>query len=106
MLRSELVQRIADENPHLRRRDVDRIINIVLGEIINALACGDRVELRGFGVFSVTRLDPRPGRNPKTGAPVEVQETHVPRFRASKKLLARLNGAFAEPSDARALDTR
>ncbi|MCZ4260570.1 HU family DNA-binding protein [Limimaricola sp. G21655-S1] len=98
MVRSELVQRIADDNPHLLRRDVERILNVILAEIIETLARGGRVELRGFGAFSVVRRDPRPGRHPRTGAPLQVDETHAPKFRASKKLLARLNGAALDRS--------
>jgi integration host factor subunit beta len=64
MIRSELVQLIADENPHLFQRDVERIVNTVFDEITNALAKGERVELRGFGAFSVKKRDARMGRNP------------------------------------------
>ena len=92
MVRSELVQRIYDDNPHLLRRDIEGVLNTIFAEITATLAQGGRVELRGFGVFSVTRRDPRPGHNPKTGAPLQIDETHVPKFRASKKLLERLNG--------------
>ncbi len=98
MVRSELAQKIADDNPHLRRRDVEQILSVILTEITETLAHGGRVELRGFGAFSITRRDPRPGRNPKTGVPLQVDETHVPKFRASKKLLARLNGAALDSS--------
>lgn len=93
MVRSELVQRISDDNPHLLRRDIEGVLNTIFAEITATLAQGGRVELRGFGVFSVTRRDPRPGHNPKTGAPLQIDETHVPKFMASKKLLERLNGA-------------
>lgn len=98
MVRSELMQKISDNNPHLSRRDVERILSVILTEITETLARGGRVELRGFGAFSINRRDPRPSRNPKTGAPVQVNETHVPKFRASKKLLARLNGAALDSS--------
>ena len=70
MIKSELVQRIADRNPHLYLRDVEKIVNAILDEIVKALARGDRVELRGFGAFSVKHRDARPGRNPRTGAHV------------------------------------
>ena len=66
MIRSELVQKIAEENPHLTQRHVERVLNTVFDEIINALAKGDRVELRGFGAFSVKSRDARIGRNPRT----------------------------------------
>ena len=64
MIRSELIQKIADENPHLYQRDVERIVNTIFEEIIDAMARGDRVELRGFGAFSVKKRDARTGRNP------------------------------------------
>lgn len=92
MIRSELIQKIADENPHLFRRDVERIVNTVLEEIIDAMARGDRVELRGFGAFSVKKRDARTGRNPRTGDSVEVDEKHVPFFKTGKLLRDRLNG--------------
>ena len=72
MIRSELIQIIADENPHLYQRDVERIVNTVFSEITEALSKGDRVELRGFGAFSVKLRDARIGRNPRTGEPVKV----------------------------------
>lgn len=92
MIRSELIQMISDENPHLFRRDVERIVNTVFEEIIDAMARGDRVELRGFGAFSVKRRDSRTGRNPRTGEAVEVDEKHVPFFKTGKLLRDRLNG--------------
>ena len=67
MIRSELIQKIADENPHLYQRDVERIVNTVFEEVTDAMARGDRVELRGFGAFSVKQRDARVGRNPRTG---------------------------------------
>lgn len=91
MIRSELIQKIAEENPHLFRRDVERIVNTVFDEIIDAMARGDRVELRGFGAFSVKRRDSRTGRNPRTGESVEVDEKHVPFFKTGKLLRDRLN---------------
>lgn len=68
MIKSELVQRIAESNPHLYQRDVENIVNAILDEIVAALARGDRVELRGFGAFSVKARPARTGRNPRTGA--------------------------------------
>ncbi len=79
MIRSELIQKIADENPHLYQRDVERIVNTVFEEIIEAMARGDRVELRGFGAFSVKKRDARTGRNPRTGEAVAVEEKHSSR---------------------------
>ena len=92
MIRSELIQIITDQNPHLYQRDVERIVNTVFDEITNAMANGDRVGLRGFGAFSVKRRDARVGRNPRTGASVDVEEKHVPFFKTGKLLRDRLNG--------------
>ena len=92
MIRSELVDKIAEENPHLYQRDVERIVGTIFDEIINALANGDRVELRGFGAFSVKKREARRGRNPRTGEAVEVEEKHVPFFKTGKRLRDRLNG--------------
>ena len=92
MIRSELIQKIADENPHLYQRDVERIVNTIFDEIIEAMARGDRVELRGFGAFSVKKRDARLGRNPRTGESVDVDPKHVPFFKTGKLLRDRLNG--------------
>ena len=92
MIRSELIQIIADENPHLFQRDVERIVNTVFEEIISAMARGERVELRGFGAFSVKKREARIGRNPRTGDAVEVEEKTVPFFKTGKLLRDRLNG--------------
>jgi len=92
MIRSELIQIIADENPHLYQRDVERIVNTVFSEITEALAKGDRVELRGFGAFSVKLRDARMGRNPRTGQAVKVERKAVPFFKTGKLLRDRLNG--------------
>ena len=92
MIRSELIQKIAEENPHLFQRDVERIVNTVFEEIIDAMSRGDRVELRGFGAFSVKKRDARQGRNPRTGESVEVEEKWVPFFKTGKELRERLNG--------------
>jgi len=93
MIRSELIQKLSDENPHLFHRDVERIVNTIFDEIVEAMARGERVELRGFGAFSVKKRDARTGRNPRTGTTVEVEEKHVPFFKAGKLLRDRLNGA-------------
>ncbi len=92
MIRSELIQKIADENPHLYQRDVERIVNTIFEEITDAMSRGDRVELRGFGAFSVKKRDARTGRNPRTGEAVDVSEKHVPFFKTGKLLRDRLNG--------------
>ena len=91
MIKSELVQIISDQNPHLYQRDVENIVNAILTEITEALAEGDRVELRGFGAFSVKHRAPRIGRNPRTGDRVEVEEKWVPFFKTGKDLRDRLN---------------
>jgi integration host factor subunit beta len=92
MIRSELIQKIADDNPHLYQRDVERIVNTIFDEITGAMAQGDRVELRGFGAFSVKKREARVGRNPRTGETVNVEEKHVPFFKTGKLLRDRLNG--------------
>jgi len=91
MTKSELIQRIAELNPHLYHRDVERIVTTVFEEISAALARGDRVELRGFGAFSVKQRAARVGRNPRTGAAVQVAEKHVPFFKTGKLLRERMN---------------
>ena len=95
MIKSELIQKIAATNPHLYQRDVERIVNVIFDEIIEALARGDRVELRGFGAFTVKYRAPRIGRNPRTGASVSVDEKFVPFFKTGKELRERLNGKDA-----------
>jgi integration host factor subunit beta len=91
MLKSELVLRIGHTNPHLRPHDVENIVDAILKEIINAIARGERVELRGFGAFSVKHRGARAGRNPRTGAPVAVPERLAPSFKAGKEMRERLN---------------
>ena len=92
MIRSQLVQKIADENPHLYQRDVEKIVNTIFEEIIHAVSEGNRVELRGFGAFSVKKREARTGRNPRTGESVTVEEKYVPFFKTGKLLRDRLNG--------------
>lgn len=92
MIRSELIQKLADENPHLYQRDVERIVSTFFEEIIEAMVRGERVELRGFGAFSVKHRDAREGRNPRTGESVDVEEKSVPFFKTGKLLRDRLNG--------------
>ncbi|MGH1354881.1 MAG: integration host factor subunit beta [Thalassovita sp.] len=97
MIRSELIQKIFEENQdrssenQLTMRDAEKIVNTVFDEITGAMARGDRVELRGFGAFSVKQRDARVGRNPRTGESVEVEEKHVPFFKTGKLLRDRLN---------------
>ena len=91
VIKSELIQKLAAANPHLYHRDVERIVNVIFGEIVEALARGDRVELRGFGAFTVKHRAPRIGRNPRTGTSVAVSEKYVPFFKTGKDLRERLN---------------
>ncbi|MDB5409505.1 MAG: ihfB [Rhodospirillales bacterium] len=91
MTKSELIQRLAELNPHLYQRDVESIVTAIFDEITAALARGDRVELRGFGAFSIKRRDARLGRNPRTGDSVNVDEKHIPFFKTGKQLRDRLN---------------
>jgi len=91
MTKSELVQKLAGANPHPHQRDVEVIVTAIFDEIAAALARGDRVELRGFGAFSVKRRDARIGRNPRTGDSVQVAEKHIPFFKTGKQLRDRLN---------------
>ncbi len=92
MIRSELVASVAEQNPHLTLKDVERIVATVFDEITDALAQGRRVELRGFGAFSTRAREPRTGRNPRTGAAVKVDAKNVPYFKPGKELRERLNG--------------
>jgi integration host factor subunit beta len=91
MIKSELVLKIAEQNPHLYQRDVEKIVNAILDTIADALARGDRVELRGFGAFSVKKRDARTGRNPRTGESVSISEKVVPVFKTGKEMRQRLN---------------
>jgi len=98
MMKSELVKRIASQNPHLFERDIEKIANAILDEMIEALRRGDRVELRGFGMFSAKLREARQGRNPKTGAVVAVGKKAVPYFKTGKEMRQRLNRETV-PSD-------
>jgi integration host factor subunit beta len=89
--RSELIAELASDNPHLRAADVETIVGTIFEEISAALARGERVELRGFGAFTVKRRDARTGRNPRTGEAVPVDEKAVPFFKAGKELRERVN---------------
>ena len=91
MIKSELVQRISAQNPHLYQRDVEKIVNAILGEIVAAMARGDRVELRGFGAFSVKQRPARTGRNPQTGVEISIKAARVPKFRPGKALKDAVN---------------
>jgi integration host factor subunit beta len=91
MIKSELVQRIATQNPHLYQRDLENLVNAILNSIVAAMARGDRVELRGFGVFSVKHRSARTGRNPRTGVLVSVERKSMPYFKAGKEMRKRVN---------------
>lgn len=91
MLRSELVTRLAEERPHLPQKRVEQAVDVIFEEISAALERGDRVELRGFGAFSVRERNARKGRNPRTGESVEVPAKRVPFFKAGKELRMRIN---------------
>lgn len=99
MIKSELVKRIADQNPHLYHRDVETVVNTILESITEALARGDRVELRGFGAFSTKQRRERIGRNPRNGDKVPVKAKRVPAFRTGKELRMRLNPGMADQED-------
>lgn len=91
MIKSELIDRLAAENPHLTHKEVERVVNVVLDRMVQALADGGRVELRGFGAFSVRARPARSGRNPRTGETVHVPAKSVPFFKSGKELRERLN---------------
>ena len=91
MTKSELIARLAAANPHLYQRDMERIVTTIFEEITSALARGDRVELRGFGAFSVKERGSRTGRNPRTGEAVSVSAKHIPYFKTGKELREKIN---------------
>ena len=93
MIKSELVLKIAEQNPHLYQRDVENMVDAILDEVVEALKRGDRVELRGFGAFSVKQREARVGRNPRTGTKVSVAQKVVPYFKSGKEMRVRLNKA-------------
>ena len=91
MIKSELVEKLAERNPHLYRRDLEKLVGVILGSIADGLARGERVELRGFGAFSVKFRPARRGRNPRTGEAVDVNGKYVPFFRTGKEMRERIN---------------
>ena len=91
MIKSELIAKLAGENPHLTHRDIERVGGVILDRMTAALEAGGRVELRGFGAFSVRSRPARAGRNPRTGEAVSVKAKHVPFFKSGKELRERLN---------------
>jgi integration host factor subunit beta len=98
MTKTGLIRRLADANPHLFRRDLERVIGTVLERISSALARGDRVELRGFGTFSTKLRTGRAARNPRTGKRVVVPDKTVLHFRAGKEMRGRLMAVDQGPS--------
>lgn len=102
MVKSELIMRLAEMNPHLYQRDIERIVSTIFDEISNALARGDRVELRGFGAFSVKQRAARVARNPRTGEAVRVTEKHVPFFKTGKELRQSLNDEHDDETESEA----
>ena len=95
MTKSELIAELSVANPHLLARDVETIVATIFDEISAALSRGDRVELRGFGAFTIKKRDARTGRNPRTGAQVDVDEKVVPFFKAGKELRERVNAGMS-----------
>jgi integration host factor subunit beta len=93
MIKSELIAKLAIENPHLTQRDVERVVGVIFECMTDALVQGGRVELRGFGAFSVRSRPARAGRNPRTGEPVDVRAKAVPFFKSGKELRERLNAS-------------
>jgi integration host factor subunit beta len=91
MIRSELLQTLADQSPDLRADEIERVVDVFFDEIGRRLAEGGRVELRGFGAFSTRERDARKGRNPRTGEAVDVPGKRVPYFKPGKEMRVRLN---------------
>ena len=92
MIRSELLQKLASDNPELRAQEVEQVVDIFFNEIAQRLAEGGRVELRGFGAFSTREREARTGRNPRTGEAVDVPAKRVPYFKPGKEMRNALNG--------------
>ena len=93
MIKSELVSKLTEQNPHLYQREIEQVVNAILDTISDALAQGGRVELRGFGTFTVKKREARAGRNPRTGEAVSISEKVVPVFKTGKEMRHRLNPA-------------
>ena len=93
MIKSELIKYLSEKNPHLSHQDLERVVNIILDEMISALKNDGRVEIRGFGSFAIKSRNGRIGRNPRTGTAVTVDAKRIPAFRCSRDLLKRLNAS-------------
>ena len=91
MIRSELIKKLEDENPELKAQEIEKIVDLFFNQIVQLLADGGRVELRGFGAFSTRQRDPRKGRNPRTGETVDVPAKRVPYFKPGKEIREKLN---------------
>ena len=91
MTRSQLIQRLAAQNPDLTDREVELLVNAIFETIAAGLARGERVELRGFGIFTVKEYAPRVGRNPRTGETVQIPAKRRPNFKSGKELRRRIN---------------
>lgn len=99
MTKSELIEAVAAQQSHLAYKDVELAVKEILEQMSQALASGDRIEIRGFGSFSLHYRPPRIGRNPKSGEPVALAGKHVPHFKPGKELRDRVNGSFqAQPA--------
>ena len=97
MIKSELIKRVASQNPHLYDRDIEKVVNTIFDEMVEALRRRNRVELRGFGAFSVKIREARQGRNPRTGVVVSVGKKAMPYFKTGKEMRARLNQETVAP---------
>jgi integration host factor subunit beta len=98
MIKSALIKRVSSQNPHLYYRDIEKVVDAIFDQIVEALRRGDRVELRGFGAFSARLRKAHQGRNPRTGVVVAVEKKAVPFFKSGKEMRARLNRETV-PSD-------
>jgi integration host factor subunit beta len=98
MTKSELIAKLAERNPRLVARDADEAVNTMLDAMTDALAGGQRIEIRGFGSFALNYRPPRVGRNPKSGDRVQVPAKHVPHFKAGKELRERVDGTESQGS--------
>ena len=95
LIKSKLIEKLTAQNNHLFNRDLERVVNTIFNEITQSLADGKRVELRGFGAFSVQHRAARVGRNPRSGESVNVDEKYIPRFKTGKELRLKLNNRIS-----------